>query len=262
MIVPFRIALRIHGGARFGAEKILPAREIGFRTLPNGVLASDALVALRYGRGRSIYPRSIILPRGSRPDGTLQIGARDFLPFRDAAPVVLGWARRPELRFAGSVEVDADQIHWDRDWASNGAPASIEARLYSPADPQNDEGGPKNTRLRYLYRDGANYKGYVDLVLAGSLSVGGASLIREACEEDERFLPTQVGLPPAQEELWKSHGRSDDDHVWNELVELSTTDDDPTPGAPAIPDLLARFEAVLVQGWDILAAMRRLGLEG
>lgn len=261
MTVKLPIVLRVRRSSRFGADLLLPPREISFRELPNGVFASDAIVALRYGRGRSIYPRAIILSRGAARGSRVEVGARDFLSFRDAAPIVLDWASRPDLRFAGPLLPDADPIHWDRDWASVGSPAAFGARLYAPADPSNESGGPANTRLRYLYRDGSNYKGYVEMVLRGPLSIGGATLIREACEDGERFLPTQVGLPPAQEELWRSHGRSGDDHIWNELVEISTTDEEPTPDAPTIPDLLDAFEAAAVQGWDLLAAIKRLDLE-
>jgi hypothetical protein len=76
-----------------------------------------------------------------------------------------------------------------------------------------------NTKIEYMYRDGANYKVYRSLVVEGSVS---DVQLRE-CMDDESFIPSQVGLVDLQPELVAYP--SDEDHVWHELVEVEPTDD-------------------------------------
>ena len=238
-------------------RRVAPARPIRFRRLADGSLASDAVVAVRYGRGRLVYPRAIVLAAPATSAAEIDISERDFPLFREAAPTLLGWASRPDLRFTGSSTIDADQTNWEQDWVTN---PLLAAAGITPATQTAESALEKNTLLRYLYRDGANYKGYVELILPGALSIGGASLIRATCEDEERFLPTQVGLPPAQRRLWDAHQRNGDDHVWNELLELRSTEQPATPGAPTVATLLRAFEAAAAQGWDIPVAVEALEL--
>lgn len=241
-------------------RRIAPARPIRFRRLADGSLASDAVVAVRYGRGRLVYPRAIVLAAPAAGLTEIDISERDFPLFREAAPTLLGWAARPDLRFAGSSAIDADQTNWEQDWVTNPLLAAAGITPLAQTSAAVESAAEKNTLLRYLYRDGANYKGYVELILPGALSIGGASLIRATCEDEERFLPTQVGLPPAQERLWDAHQRSGDDHVWNELLELRSTEQSATPGAPSVATLLRAFETAAARGWDIPAAVEALRL--
>ena len=238
-------------------RRVAPARPIRFRRLADGSLASDAVVAVRYGRGRLVYPRAIVLAAPATGAAEIDISERDFPLFREAAPTLLGWASRPDLRFAGRSAIDADQTNWEQDWVTN---PLLAAAGITPATQTAESALEKNTLLRYLYRDGANYKGYVELILPGALSIGGASLIRATCEDEERFLPTQVGLPPAQRRLWDAHQRNGDDHVWNELLELRSTEQPATPGAPTVATLLRAFEAAAARGWDIPVAVEALEL--
>lgn len=128
---------------------------------------------------------------------------------------------------------------------------------------------PTNTRLVYRYRDASNYKGEMVVVLPGALTPDEIALLRHWCAaaargagvDPEAFLPTQLGLRPAQYALWADAGAGDDDHVWNELVSIEPTDQPADADAPAALAVLGGFAAAAREGWAVTDALDELGLD-
>lgn len=118
-----------------------------------------------------------------------------------------------------------------------------------------------NTRIHYLYRDANNYKQSQTVVIAGVLTF---AEIKDALQDGEHFIPSQVGLPDPQL-LWGEDGYSfpsEDDHVYCELTEedFEFTNNCPTELLTA-EDVREGFSLAKRDGWDVLAAMERLGLD-
>ena len=86
-----------------------------------------------------------------------------------------------------------------------------------------------NTRVSYLYRDASNYKAAESVVLAGELSADDVAVLHSAIAvaasgagiAPSSFSPIDLGLPPAQEQLWATAARNEDDHIYNELRNYS-----------------------------------------
>ena len=115
-----------------------------------------------------------------------------------------------------------------------------------------------NTRIYYLYRDGANNKQAGEEVLAGTLTADQIADIRRVCDEGVWFIPGDVGLPELQE-VWvkKGYPLTEQDHVWHELQDIASTDDPPT-----LPLTAGAFygQFVSVADWDVEGAVARIGL--
>lgn len=126
-----------------------------------------------------------------------------------------------------------------------------------------------NTLIAYRYRDAGARSAGLETVLAGSLTREQADEIERligeigtrAGERAGRFLPVELGLPPAQRALWaRTKGPSPEfDHPWNELAHLGSSDEAPTLGAPRALELLALVRQVHARGADPEAAAAVLG---
>lgn len=83
----------------------------------------------------------------------------------------------------------------------------------------------KNTKINYLYRDASNYKVHNEVVVAGQFTEQQKEKIINCLEDEENFVPSQVGLPEKRFEQ-----ENDDDHPWFELREdgFEETEEDPT----------------------------------
>ncbi len=80
----------------------------------------------------------------------------------------------------------------------------------------------KNTRLKYMYRDGFNFKNPGTLVFRGALGDGHLKDFLSALNDD-MFIAHQIGVPE------KFDWRGDEaDHVWHEFYKFEATDDPPT----------------------------------
>lgn len=119
---------------------------------------------------------------------------------------------------------------------------------------------PMNTRIHYLYRDGANNKQDHEEVLAGTFTTAQVVTMRAACEDARYFIPGDVGLPEIQT-CWRDQGYAyptDNDHVWCEFSDPEPTDAPPTLDMTANA-FYQRWMAIKV--WDVAGAQRRLGLD-
>lgn len=111
------------------------------------------------------------------------------------------------------------------------------------------------TRITYLYRDADNYKSYAEVIVSGPLTF---AEIGPYLDSGQYFIASQVGLPDPQAEL---DSLTCADHVFVELEErdLIPTDEEPTVEITA-GDLVTKFQEAHRRGWDVTAAMCRLGL--
>lgn len=69
-----------------------------------------------------------------------------------------------------------------------------------------------NTKIKYLYRDGSNYKQWNEEIIKGKLSSEQIEQILECLDDDSYFIPCQVGLSEIRFEKV-----TDEDHCWFEL---------------------------------------------
>jgi hypothetical protein len=111
-----------------------------------------------------------------------------------------------------------------------------------------------NTRLRYCYRDGANYKQLHEVVFAGAITDAERRALLAHLDEGTYFIPSQVGLEDLQ---YRFGGLNDDDHPWHELEAEDIEVVDAVPGHGDVHDFVARFCATT---WDPAAVSARLGL--
>ena len=87
-----------------------------------------------------------------------------------------------------------------------------------------------NTRVRYLYRDGSNYKQWSSVGFAGACDAAMRERLVAALDGGALFIARQIGLP----ELFFDDGvLYADDHCWHELSDVEATRN-------AVDDALAR----------------------
>jgi hypothetical protein len=126
-----------------------------------------------------------------------------------------------------------------------------------------------SVRVSYLYRDADNYKAAESAVIAGDLTAAEiaevwelvARAARGAGVDPTAFSPVDLRLPPAQERLWATTPRSAADHIYNELLSVEPSGDDPT-GLLSAANFLARLRICARTGYNVVAAMERLDIEG
>lgn len=87
-----------------------------------------------------------------------------------------------------------------------------------------------NTRITYMYRDGANYKLRAEAILAGSLTQEEIDEIFDKTQDEllrdcHFFYPGNIGLPAPtfESEGYKAY---EDDPDWHELLEVYPTENE------------------------------------
>ena len=93
------------------------------------------------------------------------------------------------------------------------------------AGPNSSEAEMHNTAIEYLYRDASNYKSWNYAVLPGTVDENQIEEIFRCCDCGEFFIPEQVGLPA---DRLDEYDRSEDDHLWCELLSITATEEEPT----------------------------------
>ena len=83
-----------------------------------------------------------------------------------------------------------------------------------------------NTKISYQYRDGCNYKMANECIVQGAITPEQQKQIQSCLDDDEYFIPRQVGLPERRFEKFDPEV----DHIWFELSEdgFELTEDEPT----------------------------------
>lgn len=124
---------------------------------------------------------------------------------------------------------------------------------------------PVFTRIPYLYRDADNYKAHGYIVLEGTLSAADLECIKTALEDGEYFIPgdlSEFSIEELQSKL--TSFPSDSDHVYHELeldeLEQVKTIEEGTTTIPAAEFVRAFQRIGTGNGWNIVAAMQRIGL--
>ncbi len=129
-----------------------------------------------------------------------------------------------------------------------------------------------NTRLTLSYRDAANYKTSLSVVLTGSFAPEQVVAIRAKLNEGRYIIPGQVGLPnPAAQFQGKDGFPNEDlDHVWvqlNDFEDISDVNqvlsDISTEDAPTYPLTVAALAAAFarLEGWDEGKAWSEMAFE-
>jgi hypothetical protein len=107
----------------------------------------------------------------------------------------------------------------------------------------------RNTHVVYQYRDAHDWKAYGEVILAGEPTEAERATITAALGPDGEFLPAQVGLPTLYDQL-EGGPITEDDPVWHELTDITTTDGAPTLSMTAT-QFAAQFDAI---EWDLETA--------
>lgn len=120
------------------------------------------------------------------------------------------------------------------------------------------------TVIPYRYVDAANFKQYGEIVLQGELSLNEQAEITAKLYDGRFFVPFDLGLHIPELQRQMEGFPSADDHVFHELMldEMRTQGTKPA-GILALrnDDFLAAFSRVRARdGWDVAAAIHRLGL--
>lgn len=108
-----------------------------------------------------------------------------------------------------------------------------------------------NTKFSYLYRDAWNYKKFHSLILPGVVSL---EKIEPFLRDHTFFIPSEVGLPDFQEEVFKSY-----DHIWHEIEAIELTAAQPTITTEA-SSLLDNFRIAHKKNWNEGEVFVRKGL--
>ncbi len=108
-----------------------------------------------------------------------------------------------------------------------------------------------NTQLSYLYRDAWNYKRFHSIILPGIITL---EQIEPFLREQTFFIPSEVGLPDLQEDVFKSY-----DHIWHEIEAIELIDEQPTATINASV-LLANFKKAHSLNWNEREVFARKGL--
>jgi hypothetical protein len=123
---------------------------------------------------------------------------------------------------------------------------------------------PENTEIVYFYRDASNYKTQPQTaILAGPMTEEQKAEIRDCFDEGRWFIASQLGLEDAIHKFFeKGYGLNDeDDHVYSELCDDSFKSTTKTPLNISVDEFMGKVRKAKKRGWDVPAAMARLGLE-
>ena len=108
-----------------------------------------------------------------------------------------------------------------------------------------------NIQLNYLYRDAWNFKKFHSVILSDIIVL---EQIETYLKDQTFFIPSEVGLPDLQEDIFKSY-----DHIWHEIEFLELTDQQPTVAIDASA-LLANFKKANSLNWNEGEVFTRKGL--
>lgn len=118
-----------------------------------------------------------------------------------------------------------------------------------------------NTKIEYMYRDAENYKEYETVIIPGEITKEQKELIKNNLDDNENFIPSQVGLEDLQPRM--INFPSESDHIWHEF-DISENDlltDEPPTTNHCFKDISEFVEQFKDIEWDILEAMKNLSIE-
>ena len=122
-----------------------------------------------------------------------------------------------------------------------------------------------NTKLNLMYRDGDNYKAFLNVVVAGAITAPQIAQIRTGLDDGEFIIANQVQLPTPSfnfrgQDNWPNEEL---DHVWTTLPDFEGdlkptelhTQAPPTEHNITIEQLAA---AIATAKWDVAAEWDRM----
>lgn len=121
-----------------------------------------------------------------------------------------------------------------------------EGKSYTQNTTNESQGEAKNTMIKYLYRDGANYKRQQRVIIAGQMTPEQVCKILDSCD-GECFIPEQVGLSC---DRFEEYGHNETDHCWCELYEDDFRLTNEAPTDPRTPEELVQAFADAKDHWD------------
>ncbi len=110
----------------------------------------------------------------------------------------------------------------------------------------------KNIRFNYLYRDGANYKSWGDVVFSNPDQIAVSEIESKLIDgflSDKLFIANQVSIP--EKFLFMSGKFTKFDHCYHQFDSVEICNETPTDGfGRSINDFLKVVEQVSKQGWE------------
>lgn len=103
-----------------------------------------------------------------------------------------------------------------------------------------------NTLITYIYRDAANYKQVAELILPGAITPAQLATIYRHLDEDDGFVPGQVGLEDLQLRF-NDDWDDESDHPFHEFVRIELTLEERSLTVLTPADLANSFDGV---SWD------------
>ena len=109
----------------------------------------------------------------------------------------------------------------------------------------------ENARFRYLYRDGANYKKWTEVVFFNSSAISVNEVtesLRNAFLTDGLFIAHQIRVPEVF--LVQDYPLSQDDHCYHEFDSIEATADQPTDAyGRSIQQFVIEVRREAQRGW-------------
>lgn len=114
-----------------------------------------------------------------------------------------------------------------------------------------------NTRIRYQYRDAANYKSPGSVIVSGSISFDQVLRLQAALDGGRHFIAHQLGLPECFP--WRDGAVDEElDHCFHEFCCVELVMDRPTDGRTVV-ELVTAFERIGPSGWEAFDPVESLG---
>lgn len=162
-----------------------------------------------------------LLKNGAKPEEMDHHGSDLYVPVTPATTAVIdAWFRANGFQKDLFVNEFTDNV--------------TGGKMYDVAfqyDPFWNKAEKKNTKVHYIYRDGANYKLHFSVILSGEIPEDVWEKLKDAVYLDE-FYPAKLGLP-ADTFVTQGYAEYPDDPDNHEIMYWELTDKEPTVNCTA-----------------------------
>lgn len=120
---------------------------------------------------------------------------------------------------------------------------------------------PFNTKIDLMYRDAANWKAVLPVVLRGEINIEQVKTITSSLHDGEFIIASQVDLPTPSLKFADYESFPDDeiDHVWTTMPDLSDMSGLLTAQPPTVEMTVQELtEKISKAKWDILSEWDRI----
>lgn len=123
----------------------------------------------------------------------------------------------------------------------------------------------ENTKLELMYRDGDNYKTFLDYILTGPITEAQIAELKSLLTDGCDVIANEVGLPTPAEGMFVDYEPSEQDHPYTTLVALDCAKPnlsdfltcDPADTDLTVDELIIEVRAAK---WNEMAEIERLGI--